>query len=87
MRQGYHDSVKITGAAEKFSLNSSGEFSKTGKIGGKGGPSSNASPISSSNDDTESSCFQVAFTASMMLLGTVLVRDYSNKTLPESVRR
>ncbi|KAL3671363.1 hypothetical protein V7S43_003291 [Phytophthora oleae] len=56
MRQGYHDSVKIAGAAEKCSLNSSGESSKKGK---SGGPSSSASPISSSNDDTESSCFRV----------------------------
>ncbi|KAG1710704.1 hypothetical protein DVH05_013432 [Phytophthora capsici] len=59
MRQGYHDSVKITGAAEKCSLNSSGEPSKKGKSGGKGASRSNASPISSNNDDTESSCFQV----------------------------
>ncbi|EGZ15607.1 hypothetical protein PHYSODRAFT_509438, partial [Phytophthora sojae] len=56
MRQGYHDSVKITGATEKCSLNPTGG---TGKKGGKGGSGASSSLVSSNADDVESSCFQI----------------------------
>uniref|UniRef100_H3HAR3 Centromere/kinetochore protein zw10 n=1 Tax=Phytophthora ramorum TaxID=164328 RepID=H3HAR3_PHYRM len=59
MRLGYHDSVKIKGATEKCSLNSSVDSGKKGKGGAKGGAGLGASPISSSTDEVESSCFQV----------------------------
>ncbi|KAE8985709.1 hypothetical protein PR003_g23087 [Phytophthora rubi] len=59
MRQGYHDSVKITGATEKCSLNATGGTNKKGKSGGKGGAGASSSLVGSSADDLESSCFQV----------------------------
>ncbi|KAG6576554.1 Centromere/kinetochore protein zw10 [Phytophthora cinnamomi] len=59
MRHGYHDSVKITGATEKCSLNASGGTGKKDKNGGKGGAGFSTSPASSSADDAESSCFQI----------------------------
>ncbi|GMF20988.1 unnamed protein product [Phytophthora fragariaefolia] len=58
MRQGYHDSVKITGATEKCSLNSTFGFGGKGKSG-KGDTGSSAPLNGSSTADMESSCFQI----------------------------
>ncbi|CAI5715812.1 unnamed protein product [Peronospora farinosa] len=59
MRQGYHDSVKITGASEKCCLNASTGSGKKGTSGEKKGLGIDDTPDRWSTDDVESSYFQV----------------------------
>ncbi|CAI5714701.1 unnamed protein product [Peronospora destructor] len=59
MRQGYHDSVKITGASEKCCLNAFTASGRKGTSGEKKVLGIDDTPDKSSSDDVESSCFQV----------------------------